>query len=301
MKLFANILIGLLMVFMTSCSKNDTEVAEEPAPPPVADPQPFSFGAPGDSPKTKVEPVKLSPEDQKKADRAPEGMVFIKGGCFIMGDDNAQADEKPEHEVCVDDFYMDKYEVTQARWESVMGFNPSKLVGADLPVEQVNYYDIQKFVEKSGGKCRLPTEAEWEYAARGGTVSKYYWGNILDESYVWYEDNSQKVSHPVGLKKPNQYGLYDILGNIWEWTEDWYEPLYTIGDKQNPKGPPEGENKVVRGGGFDSSAGALRVSNRTWLHPKNRVFSKVTTYGGHVNEIFNYIGFRCAQSIPKDT
>jgi formylglycine-generating enzyme len=246
----------------------------------------------------RVVPVQLSPEDQAKASKAPEGMVFIKGGCFIMGNDYAQEDEKPEHDICVDDFYLDKYEVTQARWEKLMGFNPSKFQGADLPVEQVNFMNAQKFIQKSGeGACRLPTEAEWEYAARGGATTRYFWGNMVHGDYTWYEENSEGTTHPVGSSAPNQYGLYDMNGNVWEWVNDWYEPYYKVRSKDNPKGPETGESKVVRGGSFDSSAGALRITNRIWLHPENKVFPKVTTYGQVMNEIFNYIGFRCAQSI----
>lgn len=243
-------------------------------------------------------------EDKLKAKQAPEGMVFIKGGCFTMGNDQAQSDEKYEHEVCLDDFYMDRYEVTQARWEKVMGFNPSKNVKADHPVEQVNYYDIQQFIEKSGGACRLPTEAEWEYAARGHATTRYFWGNVMDGAYAWFEDNSGETTHPVGQKKPNQFGLHDMMGNVWEWTEDWYAPYYAGNKETNPTGPKEGENKVIRGGSFDSSAGALRITNRTWLNPKNRVFPKVATYGGSVDEKYNFIGFRCAKSItpaPAET
>ncbi len=246
----------------------------------------------------RVVPVQLSPENQAKADKAPEGMVFIKGGCFIMGNDYAQEDEKPEHEVCVDDFYMDKYEVTQARWKKLMGFNPSKFIGVDLPVEQVNFLGVQKFIRKSQGACRLPTEAEWEYAARGVATTRYFWGNMVHEDYTWYEDNA-KQTQPVGSKGPNQYGLYDMMGNVWEWVNDWYEPYYKLRSKNNPQGPETGESKVVRGGSFDSSAGALRITNRVWLHPKNKVFPKVTTYGQVMNEIFNYIGFRCVQSLPQ--
>lgn len=242
----------------------------------------------------------LSPEDQKKADSAPAGMTFIKGRCFTMGNDNAQADEKYEHSVCLDDFYMDKTEVTQARWEQVMGYNPSRFVGAELPVEQINYYDILKFIEKSGGTCRLPTEAEFEYAGKGGASTRYFWGNLMDGDYAWYEDNSAGTTHPVAQKIPNAYGLYDIFGNVWEWTNAWYAPLFQPLKVTNPVGPAQGEYKVIRGGGFDTSAGGLRITNRTWLHPKNRVFSKVTTFGNAVNEIFNFIGFRCVQSIPTE-
>jgi len=242
--------------------------------------------------------IELSEEDQLKAQQAPEGMVFVKGGCFTMGNDNAQADEKYEHEVCLDDFYIGRYEVTQARWEKVMGYNPSRAVKKDHPVEQVNYYDIQQFIEKSGGACRLPTEAEWEYAARGHAKTRYFWGNVMDGAYAWYEDNSNKTTHPVGQKKLNQFGLYDMMGNVWEWTEDWYSPYYVGNKETNPTGPKEeGENKVIRGGSFASSAGALRITNRTWLNSKNRVFSKVASYGGSVDELYNFIGFRCAQSI----
>jgi formylglycine-generating enzyme len=250
-------------------------------------------------PKLRVEPIHLSPEDQAKADKAPELMVFIKGGCFVMGNDYTQEDEKPEHEVCVNDFYMDKYEVTQVRWEKQMGFNPSRFKGPDLPVEQVNFLDIQKFIKKSKGTCRLPTEAEWEYAARGASTTRYFWGNMVHEDYTWYEDNSAETTHPVGSKAPNQFGLYDMMGNVWEWVNDWYEPYYKMRSKNNPNGPAMGESKVVRGGSFDSSAGALRITNRVWLHPKNKVFPKVTTYGQIMNEVFNHIGFRCAQSLPN--
>ena len=214
-----------------------------------------------------------------------------------MGNDYTQADEKPEHEVCLNDFYMDKFEVTQARWEKVMGFNPSKFSGANLPVEQVNYHNIQKFIKITGGNCRLPTEAEWEYAARGGAESRYFWGNMVNEEYTWYEENSKASTQPVGSKAPNQFGLYDMMGNVWEWVDDWYEPYYKMRIKDNPTGPATGESKVIRGGSFDSSAGALRITNRIWLHPKNKVFPKVTTYGQIMNEVFNYIGFRCAKSI----
>ena len=285
-------LLSLLLVFGAGCSKDENKSSvEEPSVPEMVE----SVQEPVKSVE-KVVPVSLSPEDKEKAKLAPEGMVFIKGGCFMMGNDFAQEDEKPEHEVCVDDFFMDKFEVTQAKWEKVTGYNPSKIIAPDLPLEQVNYIEVQEYLDKS--KCRLPTEAEWEYAARGGADARYYWGNMMDESYAWYEDNAKKTTHPVGQKLPNQYGLHDMMGNVWEWVNDWYEPYYQIREKKNPQGPKTGEYRVIRGGAFDSSAGALRITNRIWLHPKNRVFPKVTTYGQVINEIYNYIGFRCAKSIP---
>jgi formylglycine-generating enzyme required for sulfatase activity len=281
------------------CSQCNNEKEEGQAPS-ISDIE----GIKSDKGPTSPVPIELSEEDKLRAKQAPRGMVFIKGGCFIMGNDRAQADEKYEHEVCLDDFYMDRYEVTQAHWEKVMGYNPSKNIKDDLPVEQVNYFDIQQFIEKSGGACRLPTEAEWEFAARGHAQTRYFWGNVMDGAYAWFEDNSDKTTHPVGQKKPNQFGLHDMMGNVWEWTEDWYSPYYVGNNETNPTGPKEGENKVIRGGSFNSSAGALRITNRTWLNPKNRVFSKVATYGGSVDEMYNFIGFRCAQSIvapPAET
>jgi len=292
MRFLIFLIFSLLLVLGTGCSGNEGQ--EEP---PQGDEISLDSEALAQRPE-KVVAVTLSPEDQEKAKLAPEGMVFIKGGCFIMGNDYAQEDEKPEHEVCLDDFFMDKYEVTQARWEKLLGFNPSKIIGPELPVEQVNYYEVQEFLQKSGGQCRLPTEAEWEYATKGGADARYFWGNMMDETYAWYRDGSGETTHPVGQKQPNQYGLYDMMGNVWEWTDDWYEPYYQMRAKKNPKGPESGEYKVIRGGAFDSSAGALRITNRIWLHPKNRVFQKVTTYGQAINEIYNYIGFRCVQSIP---
>ena len=245
----------------------------------------------------KFEPVAITPEDKPIADNAPEGMVFIKGGCFILGNNFAQVDEAPEHEVCVDDFYLDIYEVTQSRWEKIMGFNPSRFIGPDRPVEQVTFYDVQEFAETSEGRCRIPTEAEWEYAARGHADARYFWGNMMNGEYAWFEDNSNGQTHPVGRKISNQFGVYDIMGNVWEWVSDWYDAAYPRGKQVNPTGVMKGNYKVVRGGAFDSSAGGLRITNRTWLHPKNKVFPKVTTYGQVMNEIYNYVGFRCAQSV----
>jgi formylglycine-generating enzyme required for sulfatase activity len=289
------ILATFCLFLVLGCSKDETKSSGDGA----SAPQPEESAGEPEKSTEKVVAVTLSPEDQEKAKLAPEGMVFIKGGCFIMGNDYAQEDEKPEHEVCLDDFFMDKFEVTQAKWEKVTGYNPSKFMGPDLPLEQVNFIEVQEYLEKN--QCRLPTEAEWEYAAKGGVDSRYYWGNMMDESYAWYEDNSNGTTHPVGEKLPNQYGLHDMMGNVWEWTNDWYEPYYQIRTKKNPQGPESGKYRVIRGGAFDSSAGALRSTNRIWLHPKNRVFPKVTTYGQAINEIYNYIGFRCVKSIPAST
>ena len=294
---FLKIFISCLICFILyACSDKPVDKSDDDLHPSFSE-LPEIIEESGQPADQGVVPVRLTPKDQEKANNAPPGMVFIPGGCFVMGNDYTQEDEKPAHEVCLDDFYMDKFEVTQARWEKLMGYNPSKFVGSNLPIEQVNYENVQKFIKKSKGACRLPTEAEWEYAARGGAEKRYFWGNMVNENYTWYEENSNHKTHPVGTKSPNQYGLYDMMGNVWEWVDDWYEPYYKIRTKENPTGPKTGESKIVRGGSFDSSAGALRITNRVWLHPKNKVFPKVTTYGQIMNEIYNYIGFRCAKSI----
>lgn len=296
MRFFKFLLAFGLCLILVSCSQGETP-SETPEAPSVAEIEQEAGPGPeaAQLPK-RVEPVVLSEADRKIAAMAPEGMAFIKGGCFIMGNNNAQVDEKFEREVCIEDYFMDKYEVTQERWERVMGFNPSKFINPNNPVEQVNYYDIQKFIKKSNGACRLPTEAEWEYAARAGAETRYYWGNVMDGEYAWFMDNAEGVTHPVGQKKPNAFGLHDMMGNVWEWTEDWWQNVYPPQKLTDPTGPNTGEYKVIRGGSIDSSAGALRLTNRTWLNPKNRVYSKISTYGGLVNEKFNYIGFRCVVS-----
>ncbi len=290
---FKYILISGAFILFQACSAEEHQVSPESVQ------EEFFESEVGEA--FKFESISIAPEDQAKASRAPEGMVFIKGGCFTMGNNYAQVDEAPEHEVCLDDFYMDKYEVTQSRWEKWMKFNPSKFIGSDLPVEQINYYDVQKFIIKSEGQCNLPTEAQWEYASRGRVEARYFWGNMMNDEYAWFEDNSGGKTQLVGQKKPNQFGLYDMAGNVWEWTSDWYDAAYQRGQQNNPTGLPEGEFKVIRGGAFDSSAGALRITNRTWVHPRNRMFPKVTTYGQVINAIYNFIGFRCVQPVPPLT
>ena len=159
-----NILFCLIFVFYLACSSEQaTDIIQT---------QEKISGFEDTHENFKIELVVIGPEDKAIADKAPEGMVFIKGRCFILGNNFAQVDEAPEHEVCIDDFYLDKYEVTQARWEKVMGFNPSKFLGSDRPVEQVTFYDVQEFSEKSEGQCRIPTEAEWEKSARSGFVGE---------------------------------------------------------------------------------------------------------------------------------
>lgn len=186
--------------------------------------------------------------------------VLVKGGCFEMGSFLTNGDAKPTHQVCLEDFYMGKYEVTQGQWKAVMAGNPSEnRAGDNYPVENVSWEDVQEFIGRlnklTGGKYRLPTEAEWEYAARSGG-KKERWAGTNDhmelKEYAWYEENSSLATHPVGQKRPNGAGLYDMCGNVLEWVADWYgEKYYHDSPKNNPEGPSSGDAKVLRGGCFD--------------------------------------------------
>lgn len=198
-------------------------------------------------------------------------MVPIKGGCFKMGDSNSnQSDELPLHEVCLDDFQLGKYEVTQAQWKAVMGNNPSNFTGENSPVDEVSWEDTQKFIKKlnaqTGKHYRLPTEAEWEYAARSrGTDEKYSGTSEIEkiDEYAWYYKNSNNETHPVGAKKPNSLGLYDMSGNVREWVQDKYgDDWYKKSPRDNPQGPETGSIHVNRGGSWYDSERFLRATTR---------------------------------------
>ena len=168
-------------------------------------------------------------------------MVYIPAGTFIMGADNSADDEDPAHEVRLDDFYIGKYVVTQKQWQDVMGNNPSEPVGDDYPVVNVSWEDAQAFVKKlskdTGETYRLPTEAEWEYACRAGSTTKFFFGDDTTKlvDYGWCKRNSDGKLHPVGQRKPNAWGLYDMVGNTWEWCEDWWDPeYYARSPRKNP-------------------------------------------------------------------
>ena len=209
-------------------------------------------------------------------------MVYVAGGTFTMGCTNEQGDdcwgvEKPAHSVTLSGFYMGKYEVTQAQWKAVMGSNPSHNKGDNLPVENVSWDDVQAFIRKlnqlTGKRYRLPTEAEWEYAARGGNQSrgyKYAGGNNIDE-VAWYDGNSGERTHPVGKKRPNELGLYDMSGNVWEWCSDWYdEDYYGNSPQNNPQGPASGSYRVLRGGSWSDYAIYCRSAYRYGYTPDSR-------------------------------
>jgi len=209
-------------------------------------------------------------------------LVFVKGGCFQMGDTfgDGGADEKPVHDVCVSDFYMGKFEVTQRQWRIVMGTTPStfKNCGDDCPVEQVSWNDAQEFIstlnQKTGKRFRLPTEAEWEYAARSGG-KKEKWAGTSSEGdlgdYAWYGKNSGRQTRPVGQKKPNGLGLYDMSGNVWEWCADWHDAnYYQRSPRDNPGGPDRWSLRVSRGGSWAGSARDERATERRSGSSKGR-------------------------------
>ncbi|MDR1897770.1 MAG: formylglycine-generating enzyme family protein [Prevotellaceae bacterium] len=200
-------------------------------------------------------------------------MVFVKGGTFLMGctaeqGDDCESDEKPAHKVTLSDFYIGKYEVTQTQWKAIMDSNPSYFSGCEnCPVEQVSWDDIQEFIKKlkakTGLNYRLPTEAEWEYAASGGAQSrryKYSGSNSMD-GVAWYSGNSGDKTHPVGTKKANELGIYDMSGNVWEWCNDWFGD-YSSNAQTNPKGPSSTSLRVVRGGSWYFYRQYVRVSLR---------------------------------------
>ncbi|MCF2590162.1 formylglycine-generating enzyme family protein [Prevotella hominis] len=228
----------------------------------------------------------------KLLEKLNDDMVYIEAVEFTMGatkeqKGEANSDEKPAHPVVLNCFNLCKYEVTQELWEAVMGDNPSHFKGKNLPVENVSWDDCQMFIMKlnelTGKNYRLPTEAEWEYAARGGSNSmhyKYSGGNYLE--YVsWYFRNSMDKTHMVGMMKPNELGLYDMSGNVWEWCQDWYGS-YDKKTAYYPTGPIKAYNKVFRGGGYDNGDTYSRCSYRNGTAPQNK---------------FKNLGLRLAHSI----
>ncbi|MDD2714499.1 MAG: formylglycine-generating enzyme family protein [Candidatus Wallbacteria bacterium] len=183
-------------------------------------------------------------------------LVLISAGEFTMGRvESDSADACPAHLVRITrDFYLGRYEVTQRQWEEVTGFNPSCFSGPNRPVEQVSWNDCQDFVGRLNlrgiGKFRLPSEAEWEYACRAGTITHFYWGDSIETDYLWYGDNSGNMTHDVGLKKPNPWGLFDMLGNVREWCNDSYYDKYYGSSPVNDPQCTNGNLKVLRGGCF---------------------------------------------------
>jgi formylglycine-generating enzyme required for sulfatase activity len=255
--------------------------------------------------------------------------IFVKGGCFQMGcveerpelsfsdmplwqmplaligavlpvgcattvpeiAGDCDSDEMPVHEVCVDDFWMAKYEVTQGQWKSIMDENPSRFKkGDDYPVEKVLWKEVQEFIgrirTRTGLPYSLPSEAEWEYAARSGGKYEKYSGDYPVEEVAWHWNNSNGSTHPVGSLKPNGLGLYDMSGNVWEFTRDLYrDDYYMKSPHENPPGAESGLFRVVRGGAWFTPPGRVRTSNRSWLkNPGRRAVQ----------------GFRLSLAVEKD-
>ena len=218
----------------------------------------------------KLKELYTAPQVAAKIPVAREGMVFVRGGCFDMGGNEGDVNENPRHKVCLDGFYMDKTEVTQGAYQRVIGSNPSNFKGCPAcPVETVSWFEADAYCKKVGK--RLPTEAEWEYAATSGGGKEEYAGTG-DESkvgdYAWCDRNSGGETHPVGEKLPNGLGLYDMSGNVFEWTDSWYD------DSK--------EYRVLRGGAWNYSANNLRTAFRFYNYfPGDRLNGS--------------LGFRCSQ------
>ncbi len=262
-------LIGLctLLFCVFSCKKDSENKNEEPIPNPI------------DSTQNGIDFGKMD-------------MVLVPSGIFSMGNNAGLfGDEKPAHSVVLDSFYIGKYEVTQALWKDIMNANPSLDKGDSLPVENITWLEVQNFLtklnEKTGLNYRLPTEAEWEFAARGGNQNHDYTycgsNNALD--VAWHKVNSGNKTHPVGLKNGNELGIYDMSGNVWEWCSDWYgSTYYSTSPQSNPKGPASGDQKITRGGSFSSDSTNIRNTCRFFALPNS---------GGV------FIGFRLAHDIKK--
>jgi formylglycine-generating enzyme required for sulfatase activity len=221
--------------------------------------------------------------------------VWVLGGCYQMGSGmwtgNCYDDEIPMHIVCVDGFWIGKYEVTQGQWQSLMGDNPSRFknCGKNCPVERVSWNEAVEFArrlsQKTGYKFRLPTEAEWEYACRSGGREEKYSGSDNVDAVAWYLDNSSGHTHPVGSKRSNGLGIHDMSGNVWEWCQDWYNKYYYgISPWDNPQGPSSGSVRVLRGGSWHINAGRVRCAYRNRSGPGGRG---------------DYVGFRLVRIIDR--
>ena len=256
--------VCFIVVVMCGCDQG------QPRPPVASNTTPVATPDPT--------PVATNVEDMELPESADAiGMQFklIPAGKFIMGEG------KEAHKVTLTKpFKMGVHEVTQAQYKQVMGLNPSKFIGADNPVDTVSWEDAVEFCRKlselpaekaAGNVYRLPTEAEWEYACRAGTTTKYSFGD--DESdfgeFGWCVENSGKTPHPVGGKQPNAWGLYDMHGNVYEWCQDWYGD-YPSGSVTDPSGATSSSLRVVRGGSWIGSADGCRSASRGWNLPSNR-------------------------------
>ena len=227
-------------------------------------------------------------------------MILVEGGMFEMGSshDTAYKREKPVHKVKLTDFWIGKYPVSQSLWKAIMGTenNPSFFQGDLRPVEMISWDDCQEFLKKlntlTHKTYRLPTEAEWEYAAKGGKYSQgfLYSGSNKQNEVGWFDENSDEETKEVGLKQSNELGIFGMSGNIWEWCQEWYstkyyEECFNHGEVKNPKGPDEGELRVVRGGSWCHGIDRCRTTSRT---------------GYQQEDLDSFLGFRLVYYPPFD-
>ena len=278
------VVIGFPLLFFLSWAKSwgnsNQPIANNPTNHSVNNNANKSSNKPGNLPANK--PTNLTSTDSSGSDSFTNsiGMEFVKipSGTFMMGSPESEKGrniDETQHQVTISkSFYLGKYEVTQGQWKSVMGSNPSKFSGCgdNCPVEYVNWQDVDEFIKKlnakNEGTYRLPTEAEWEFACRAGTIGVYNGSNLND--LAWFGENSDNRTHPVGQKKANAWGLYDMHGNVYERVQDWYGN-YPNGSVVDPKGQSTGTNLVVRGGGWGGDAVNVRAATRSSGSPGFRL------------------------------
>ena len=291
-------------VSQCTCKRKHPKPKPEPKPATKPKTTPKSKPKPATKPKTTPQPKPEPTPEPTPAPRVSDSyqnqvlrvgnvsyrMIPVNGGTFTMGATSEMTepdgDEKPMHQVTLSSYYIGETEVTQALWKAVMGSNPSYFKGDNLPVETVSWNDCQTFIRKlnglTGRHFRLPTEAEWEYAARGGNQSRHtqYSGSDNIDEVAWYRENSGGQTHPVKTKQPNELGLYDMTGNVWEWCQDWFGS-YSSSAQTNPTGASSGSDRVGRGGSWINNPRYCRSSCR---------FSFTPGYE------YNYLGLRLVLS-----
>ncbi len=284
----------LATALIVGCGQPPGQPLPSPAPPPAAE-------APAPAPAPAPTPTPLS--------KSGVEMVLVPAGEFTMGDDGGEDDEQPAHRVRVAAFWMDVTEVTQASFQALMGRNPAKFAGPDKPVERISWhaaiqycnmrsqrdgltpcYDLKTLAcDFAADGYRLPTEAEWEYACRAGTTTRWSFGDDSGKlkDHAWYKPNAAKKTHPVKSKRANPWGLYDMHGNVAEWCQDFYAERYSEGGDsvQDPRGPDTGEDRVLRGGSWAVDEDRCRCSARDFEAP------------GFADVCFGYeaYGFRCVR------
>lgn len=235
----------------------------------------------------------LPDANSANAESTPEGMVLIKGGCFMMGTDQVfyyeegreNTRERPAHKVCLDSFYMDITEVTQKKWQEFRDYNNSPFKDPDMPISHVDWREARNYCKAKGH--RLPTEAEWEYAARAGSQTINPWGDDIDTDYLWFAGNSVRKTPKVATRKANAFGLHDMMGSLWEWVEDWYsDHYYEKSSVHNPQGPEQQQSwRVIRG--------------PSWLDEEEFIRVTIRLRGeSDPNEDY-WVGFRCVASVKK--